>query len=169
MSIHFLIAQLFGLIAVILSIICMHFNSKENILKCMIIGNLLMTIQFFLLNAITGGVVSLVNTIRCIVFYLYKKNNKKKSIITLIIFEIIYISSGIMSWQNIWSILPITATVVFTYGLWQDNILITKIIYAIVGLEWATYDLIVKAYFGVIQSIMQFISSTIASIKYKKK
>lgn len=164
----FLIAQLFGIIAIIINILCIHFNSKEKILKIMIISNILVTIQFFLLNAITGGVVSIINTIRCYIFYLYKKNNKKKSVITLILFEIIYILSGIISWQNIWSIFPIIATVTCTYGLWQDNILITKIIYSIVGIEWLVYDIVVKAYAGIIQSIMQTISSAIAAFKYKK-
>ena len=155
----FLIAQVFGAISILLNIIVVQFKTKEKILIGMIISNLVVATQFFLLNAITGGIISLINVIRCFVFYLFK---------VLLIFEIIVIVSGIISWQNIWSILPIFATIIYTYAIWQDDVLTIKYISAITGLTWAIYDIIVRAYVGVIQGIIQFISSIIAIIRYKK-
>lgn len=165
----FIIAQSLGILAVVFNIITVHFNSKEKILICMTISNLIISIQFFLLNAITGGIISIINVIRCIVFYLLKKENKKTSMLVLIIFEIIVIISGIISWQNIWSILPIIATLTYTYGIWQDDVLKIKYISAIIGTEWSIYDIIVKAYVGFVQGIIQVISSIIAITKYKKR
>lgn len=135
----------------------------------MIISNLIISIQFFLLNAITGGIISIINVIRCIVFYLLKKENIKPSILVLLIFEVIVIISGIISWQNIWSILPIIATLTYTYGIWQDDVLKIKYISVIIGTEWSIYDIIVKAYVGFVQGIIQVISSIIAIIRYKKR
>ena len=164
----FILAQILGILAVVFNIVVVHFNSKEKILIYMAISNLVVAIQFFLLNAITGGIVSLINVIRCIVFYIYKKENKKPSLFVLIIFELIVVISGIFSWQNIWSILPIIATATYTYGIWQDDVLKIKYISAITGGEWALYDIIVRAYVGVIQGIIQVISSIIAIVRYKK-
>lgn len=163
----FLLAQFFGLIAIVFNIVTVHFNSKEKILICMIFSNLVVATQFFLLNAITGGIISLINVIRCIVFYLFKKQNKKPSLFVLLIFEIIVVVSGIISWQNIWSILPIIATATYTYGIWQDDVLRIKYISAIIGCEWSIYDIIVRAYVGFIQGIIQVISSVIAIFRYK--
>jgi len=168
MDAAFIIAQIFGLISIILNIVVVQFNTKEKMLIAMIISNLVVAIQFFLLNAITGGIISLINVIRCIVFYLFKKNKKKPSLHVLFIFEIIVVVSGMMSWQNIWSILPIIATATYTYGIWQDDILKIKYISAIIGGEWAIYDIFVKAYVGFIQGVIQVISSIIAIIRYKK-
>ena len=167
-NLAFIIAQIFGAISIILNIVVVQFKTKEKILIGMIISNLVVATQFFLLNAITGGIISLINVIRCLVFYLFKRNNKKPSLPVLLLFEIIVIGSGIISWQNIWSILPIFATIIYTYGIWQDDVLTIKYISAITGLTWAIYDIIVRAYVGVVQGIIQFISSIIAIIRYKK-
>ena len=87
----------------------------------------------------------------------------------LLIFEIIAIISGIMSWQNIWSVIPIIVTVIYTYGLWQDDVKVIRITTAVVGLGWAIYNVIVMAYVGAIQSISQFVSAMIALVKNKQE
>lgn len=167
-NLTFFIAQALGIISIILNIVLVQFKTKEKILIGMIISNLVAAMQFFLLNAITGGIISLINVIRCIVFYMFKKENKKPSILVLLIFEIIVFVSGIISWQNIWSILPIIATATYTYGIWQDDVLKIKYISAIIGFEWSIYDIIVRAYVGCVQGIIQVTSAIIAIIRYKK-
>ena len=87
----------------------------------------------------------------------------------LLIFEIIAIISGIMSWQNIWSVIPIIVTVIYTYGLWQDDVKVIRITTAIVGLGWTIYNVIVMAYVGAIQEISQFISAIIALVRNKEE
>ena len=165
----FIIAQVFGIISIILNIFIVQFKTKEKMLIGMIISNLVVAIQFFLLNAITGGIISLINVIRCIVFYMFKKGNKKPSLFVLLIFEVIVVVSGIVSWQNIWSLLPIIATATYTYGIWQDDVLKIKYISAIIVFEWSIYDIIVRAYVGFIQGIIKVISSIIAVIRYKRR
>ena len=166
-NLTFFIAQALGIISIILNIVLVQFKTKEKILIGMIISNLVAAMQFFLLNAITGGIISLINVIRCIVFYMFKKENKKPSILVLLIFEIIVFVSGIISWQNIWSILPIIATATYTYGIWQDDVLKIKYISAIIGFEWSIYDIIVRAYVSFVQGIIQIISAIVAIIRYK--
>lgn len=165
----FILAQICGFIALILTVISVQFKTKEKIVMCSVFANLVVAIQFFLLNAITGGIISIINMIRCIIFYYYKKKDKTPSIIVLIVFEIIAIISGIISWQNIWSIIPIMVTLIYTYGMWQDNIRIIRITTAIAGLGWTIYNVIVMAYIGAIQEVSQFISAIIALIKNKYK
>lgn len=165
----FIIAQTFGIIALILTVISIQFKTKEKIVMCSVLANIVVAIQFFLLDAITGGVISIINAIRCIVFYIYKKKDLKPSIITLIIFEIVAIISGCISWQNIWSLIPILVTVLYTYGLWQDNVKVIRITTGIVGGGWAIYDLIVKAYVGALQETSQLISAIIAIYRNKNK
>ena len=58
----------------------------------------------------------------------------------------------------------------YTYlHIWQDDVLKIKYISAIIGTEWSIYDIIVKAYVGFVQGIIQVISSIIAIIRYKKR
>lgn len=164
----FILAQICGIIALILTVIAVQFKTKEKIVMCSVFANIVVAIQFFLLNAITGAVVSIINTIRCIIFYYYKKKDMKPSIIILLIFEIIAVVSGIMSWQNIWSIIPIIVTVIYTYGLWQDNVKVIRITTGIAGFGWAIYDIIVMAYVGAVQEASQLISAIIALARNRK-
>ncbi len=165
----FILAQICGIIALILTVIAVQFKTKEKIVMCSVFANIVVAIQFFLLNAITGAVVSIINAIRCIIFYYYKKKDMKPSIIILLIFEIIAVISGIMSWQNIWSIIPIIVTIVYTYGLWQDNVKVIRIATGIAGLGWAIYDVIVMAYVGAIQEASQLVSAIIALFRNRKE
>ena len=165
----FVLAQICGVIVLILTVISVQFKTKEKIVMCFVFANLVMAIQFFLLNAMTGAIISIINTIRCIIFYYYKKKDKKPSLMILLIFEIVAIVSGMMSWQNMWSVIPIIVTVIYTYGLWQDNVKVIRITTAIVGLGWAIYDIIVMAFVGAIQEISQFVSAMIALIKNKEE
>lgn len=121
----------------------------------------------FLLNATTGVVTSILNMVRCLVFYYYAIRDLKPSLITLIFFEIIAVISGIISWQNMWSLIPIIVSVIYTYGLWQDDVRIIKITTGMAGLGWSIYNIAVKAYVGVIQQTSQLISSIIALYREK--
>ncbi len=56
----FFIAQVFGVISIILNIVIVQFKTKEKMLIGMIASNLVVAMQFFLLNAITGGIISLI-------------------------------------------------------------------------------------------------------------
>ena len=165
----FILAQILGGIVLILTVISVQQKTKEKILIFQIIANIVISIQYFLLDALTGGVVSIINIIRCCIFYIYKKKNMKPSVTFLAIFILIAIVSGIWTWQNIFSVIPIIAAIVFTYGLWQDNVKITKICTAITSGNWGIYNLIVKAYVGALQSLAEFTSSIIAIVREKSK
>lgn len=135
---------------------------------CMVLANIVVAIQYFFLDALTGAVISIINTIRCLVFYFYKKKDMKPSLIVLIIFEIIAIISGAISWQDMWSLIPIIVTVIYTYGLWQDNVKVIRITTGIVGAGWAIYNIVVKAFVGALQETAQLISAIIALYRSRK-
>lgn len=162
---QFILAQICGAIVLVFMVISVQFKTKEKIVMCSVLGNVFAAIQFFLLGALTGAVISVINTIRCLIFYLYKKKDIKPSFVILIIFEIIAIISGITSWQDIWSLIPIIVTIIYTYGLWQDNVKIIRITTGMAGFGWTIYDIVVRAYVGAVQETCQLISAIIALYK----
>lgn len=158
----FILAQLCGIITLVLTVIAIQFKSKEKIVICNIFANAFASIQYLLLGASTGAVISILNTIRDMVFYIFKKKEIKPSFIVLIIFLAIALISGFISWQNIYSIIPIIVTIIYTYGLWQDNIKVIRISTVIIGFGWAIYDVVVKAYVGALQVTCQCLLALIA-------
>jgi len=165
----FILAQICGAIALVLTVVSVQFKEKEKIMICMVLANIVVATEYFLLDALTGAVISILNAIRCLVFYYYKKKNMKPSLFILIVFELIAIISGRISWQNMWSLIPIVVTVIYTYGLWQDNVKVIRITTGIVGLGWATYNVVVEAFIGAIQEASQLISAIIAIYRSKNK
>lgn len=161
----FVMAQICGVLAMILTIVGVQLKTKEEIVLCSVIANIVVAIQFFLLSSYTGFIVSIINAIRCLVFYGYKRRGVAPSILVLIFFETLCIISGIFSWKNIGDIIPIIVTLIYTYGLWQDNVKIIKITTGIAGFGWAIYDIIVMAYVGALQEILQLVSAIIAIVR----
>ncbi len=165
MSFYF--AQLCGLAILICNVISVQFKTKDKVLICFVVANLFGIVQYFLLGAITAAIVYIISTIRCIVFYYYDKKKLKPSLLVLLIFEVIAIISGILSWQDAWSIIPVLVTVVFTYGLWQENITITRITSAFTGFGWVMYNIVVRAYVGALLDGALGVSSIVALIRNK--
>ncbi|MDE5630023.1 MAG: YgjV family protein, partial [Bacilli bacterium] len=79
------------------------------------------------------------------------------------------IITGILTWQDVFSIFPIIGTIIYTYGLWQDNVKIIRLTSAIVAVSWIVYDISVKALVDMVQKASQLISSMIALIRNKNK
>lgn len=166
---RFVIAQICGIVVLLSMIIGVHFKTKEKILLSNVLANTAAIFQYLLLSALTGALVSLLNTIRCVVFYLIKKKDLQPSLLVLLLFEVITIIAGIITWQDIYSILPIIGTMIYTYGLWQDNITTIRITSALVCLGWLVYDATVGAIVDLIQKTTQTISSIIALMRNKKQ
>lgn len=161
----FVMAQICGVLGMILTIVGVQLKTKEKIVLCSVVANIVVAIQFFLLSAYTGFMVSIINAIRCVIFYYYKKKDIQPSIVILIIFEVLCIISGIFSWKSIEDIIPIIVTLIYTYGLWQDNVKVIKITTGIAGFGWAIYNTIVMAYVGALQEILQLVSAIIAIVR----
>jgi len=165
----FILAQICGLIALLITVVNIQLKSKEKIVLLNIWANVAVTIQYFLLGAYTGAVISILNAIRDVVYFLFKKKNLKPSILVLLFFEIVAIILAIMSWQDIWSIIPLVVTIIYTYGLWQDDVKILRITTVIIGYGWTIYDIVVKAYIAALQVTAQGTSALIALIINNRK
>ena len=166
MNWQFITAQIIGAIILVLTVVSIQQKTKERILIFQIVANLLDSAHWFLLAALTGGIIGLINTFRCVVFFYYKKKNKKPSLSILLIFIAIAIVSGLTSWQDYYSLLPIVATIIFTYGLWQDNVSITRICTALTAASWSIYGLVFQGFTRAIGSISEAASAVISIIRY---
>jgi len=162
-----ILAQVFGLCALILMFYSYQKNNKKGFLLVQTFANLFYGIQYFLLNAFSAMVSNIISIIRCIVFYKYENKNKKIPIYILLIFEISIIILGIFTFENIYSIIPVFIACVYTYGTWQKNLKVTYFIGVIVAALWIIYNFVVGAYVAIIGSVIEFIGSVIGLSKLK--
>ena len=161
----FIAGNLVGAVALILSIIGLQQNTDRRFLFFQIIINLLYTLQYFLLNATAGLSICLINTIRCIIFYFYKKK-KKSSIFIFLLFIAIYLFLGIYTFNKPVDIILMVGTAIYTYSLWQSKMKITRLGSLASIISYVIYNIAVRAYSALILDFIDFISISVAIIRY---
>ena len=140
-----------------------HLKEKNKILLLGSFATILSAVSYFLLQAYTGIAMCLVAIIRNIWF---SKSKSKKS---LTIIYLITILLSVFSYQNIFSILNILATIIYTYSLWQESTKSYKLLGIIVNGLMIVYDTYIKSIMGVFFMIISFISSIIGYYKESNK
>lgn len=162
----FIWAQIVGVINLIANFLCLQQKSKNKVLIFQIAINLLYMLQFLIIDIKTGIIISSVNSIRCIVFYIYQKKKLKPSCLVLFVFITATIVGGFVTWQNMYSTLAIIGTLLYTYALWQDNIKTIRKCSVIMSSGWIIYNLLIGVYSSAISEAMGLISALIAIIRY---
>ncbi len=161
-----IVAQILGLLAIISYAISPHAKTKRRVLVFHLISSILYALQYFLLNAFSAVITNTVGAVKCYIFYLYEKKEKEIPKSLFWIFMLIILALGIFTYNNIYSLIPILASVLSLYSVWQDNLKVLRIIIIISSSSWIFYNLIVGAYIGVIGNIFQLVSAIIAIVRF---
>lgn len=140
-----------------------HLKEKNKILLLGSFATSLSAVSYFLLQAYTGIAMCIVAIVRNIWF------NKSKSKKSLIIIYIITILLSVFSYQNIFSILNIFATIIYTYSLWQESTKKYKLLGILVNGLMIVYDIYIQSIMGVLFMIISFVSSIIGYCKENNK
>lgn len=165
----FILAQILAVIAFILDIICMQFKKKSGILVVGIISNTVYALEYAFLGAWTGAISFVIGTIRNITYFIYEKKKYKPNKIVLTIFVLLIIGAGIYTWENITSLLPVIALVLWTIVSWQNNTKWMRLAEAFICVMWIIYDLFVGAYAGIITEFIILFSTMIGMYRYDIK
>lgn len=161
-NIIFIIAQIIGFAAFLISIVAYHRDKKEKILGCMVLSNILNLIHYFLLNAYSGCITKVVGICRDAFIILKGKNKLLSSNIFLVIFVLIYIIAGVYTYNNIWSILPLIAAIIYIIPIWNGNEITVKKTAFICYFLWLIYNIFVFSIAGIVSNIISIISTFIA-------
>lgn len=161
-----IVAQVIRIIGSIFGILGDRSNNPKKIYLFNSIFNLMAGIQYFLLNAITGGITSVLTLVRNVLLYKYKR---KLPIIVLLIYLIITAILDLTAFDGIVSLIPILLVTVYSIGLYLDNIKIFKICTIIVCSFEIIYDFYYNAYVGIFFCVLDIILIIISFKDLKKK
>jgi len=161
-NITIIIAQALGFISFIISLIAFHKRKKEKILRSMILSNIFDLIHYLLLEAYSGCITKLLAIFRN-VFVIFKDKYKAlSSNMFLYIFILLYIISGIWTFENIWSIFPIISALIYAIAIWKGNELTLKKAACAGYFLWLVYNILVLSVSGIISNIVSIFSLFIA-------
>ncbi len=157
-----------GGIALILIFISYFFNKKEIFLFVQIFANFFYALSFIFVNALVGGLNTLISIIRILILYFYIKKGKDPPIIFIPLFAIIYIIIGVIFIKDYYDIITIITPILFTIAMWMKNMQITRYYLIIPNLLLIIYSIINTAYTSAILSFVEILILVIAILKQKR-
>ena len=159
------VAQIVGLVGIVCSLLSFQQKERNRVMLFQMTASALFCIQLFMVGAITGGCVDSISFVRTAIF---SQNDKKwaSSPIWLGVFVVAMIVTGIFTWEDAWSILPIIGSVLSTIALWMKKSSHIRIISLFVGPCWLIYNLIHGAYTGALNEVLAMTSIVIGIVRY---
>ena len=163
------LAQGVAILIIILMAIGAQSKTQKMFLFYQVAINFLYVLHYGLLSATTAVAISVICVVRTLIFFLYKKAEKALPIWLLITIFAVVIGAGIATWDNWLSIIPILATMAFTYGQWQHNVQTTRKTVIAGDFGWVVYNLFYFGYTDLIGKIVEITSCSIALYRNRKK
>jgi len=167
MDTQYIISQICVIFAIISLGISYLSKDKTKILILSIIYALFYGTHNFLLGAITGVAMNIISIIRNAWFYINAKNQTKNKLYVLVSLCVLAIILGMISYTNITSLIPIIATILYTYSVWQDNTKIYRWMALPISALWITYNVCFKSVFGIILELILLAFEIVGIIKIK--
>jgi len=161
-----ILIQLLGLIALVSWVSSVQLRKKSSILQCQILASVFYCLHYALLHATSAAAVSVVSIFRLLTIYLIERTGRKVSVWVLVLFIIILIGVGTLTYSGFLSTIPIIITILYTYGTWQPNTKMLRIIFFICGWMWIYFNYSVGSYILIIGNALEIISSTVSFFRF---
>lgn len=161
----YLLSQICVIISVIILGTTYFLKDKIKILILCLVYCIFYGIHYLLLGAITGSLMNLISFLRNLWFYKNSKNNKKNSKVVLYVLFLISCVFCIISYSDVFSLISLTASLLSTYSIWQDNVKIYKFLAIPVSICFIIYAFHISSVVAIITEIVLLITEIVAIIK----
>ena len=166
---NFTVAQIFGVLGIIFSVLSMQMKTKKNIMIMLLLLNLMSALNFLFLDSLSGSLVCFFAVFETFVNYLYDSKKKKVPIYIICFYVVVNIALGLSTYKGPLDIIPIVCALLYCATVCtkkESNI--RKEMFCNQTL-WLIYDIIVKAYMFSVSNILTLISIIISMIRYDFK
>ena len=159
-----LLAQIIGFIGTIIIVFGMQQKKYGHIVFCKISNEFIAAIHYFLLGGYTG---MLINFASCFTngVYWYRNKKGKSTLIFQIIFGIMFVILGALSWHGPISIFVVAAKLISSVSLGINNPRIIRILNLISNPCWLIYNIYMGSIPGIISDILVIGSVVVAVVR----
>ncbi len=163
---NYWLGQIFGIFALITLAYSFKENRKDKLLKYQIYSNSFCALQYLCLGrkAYTGVLLHFMCIVRNLIYYKY--DNKDVPLKWFVVCVLVMIFMSLLSYENIWSLLPMIGIVLNTWGLWQRKLPISRKCEAIAAMLLVIYNIQVLAWGGVLANGFEFVVTVIAILRF---
>lgn len=166
---NFYIAQVFGVLGIIFSVLSMQMKTKKNIMLMFLGLNTASALNFFFLESYSGCYVCLFGILETVINFIFDKKNKKVPLYVIGLYIVVNIILGLSTYNSLLDIIPIACAILYCFSVSakkEQNV--RNLMFGNQAL-WLVYDIKVKAYMFSCSNILTLVSYIIASYKYRNK
>ena len=157
---------IFQILVAIVLILAIFQKEKWKMMLLYVVDNVLLAVMFFAFGRISAGIMSIVGATRMFVFMIYALKKLKPNIFWLLFFEISFIVSTILMWQDTLDLMPLFALMLSCFGGWQDNPFVLRLFFIFNGALYVAYEAIIGAYISLAVEIINLICTIIGFVYY---
>ena len=168
---NYILSQISGYIALIFISISYFCRKKSKFMLFQIIADIFYAGSYLFVNLYVAGLITIVSTIRCIVFYFCEKKEYKHTLSILPIFIVGYIIVAIIFWTELSDIVPLITATFYTFAYVLKNVQIIRYITLIPNTMLIIYNIIFRTYSNAVLDILEtfvVIASIITFHKIRK-
>lgn len=167
LSISYILSQIFIILNYIFLIITYQLKDRKKIIFFNIASLTSAGLSYIFLSAYTGLAMVIVSIIRNIIFIFNSNQNKttKKDLYILISIYLLIIILAIFTYDGLWSLMSVLATIIYTYSVWQKNTKVYKWLGIPVSLCWLSYNIYIASIFGIVLESILMSSAIIGLIR----
>ena len=166
-----LIGQFFGILAVILGFVSFQMPTQKKVLIAQIATSVVFIIHYILIGATSAVWLNLVGLFRNIAYFSRESGVKAKFLYSRnlpIVFAVIMAIMGVLSWENVYSLLIIFGITINTICLSFKNPQNLRKSILISSPLVLLYDVVVISVGGIVYESVAIISSIIGIIRFRK-
>lgn len=177
----YVFGQICGLIGTVISIFKPQFREKKHILICILLVNIMCTINFSLLGqAGSAALVCMVAILQSGVSLIHERRGTTASRFEVIIFFVLYVGAGLLgiicaegfvlelSWQNLLSLLPVIGALMLMFSVFAKGEQRVRFFLLLNGSVWLVYSAVNGAT-TVFTNLATLSSTAYALWKYRDK
>ena len=162
---HFdLFAQAAGYIAMALTILSFQFRKHRWIMAFMTASSVFWILHYVMLGLYPAAAINTMNMFRNYIYSLRVKKGINTKLIPAF-FVVVAAASVFATWENVWSVLPLMASIIATIANWQTQTTKLKLLSCPRYGLWLAYDIINGSQAGVINDAFTIGSIVVSLVK----
>jgi hypothetical protein len=124
--------------------------------------------SYIFVNLYVAGLITILSTIRCIIFYICDKKEYKKTIWLLPIFILGYALITIFFWTNYSDIVPLVTGILFTIAYILKDVQTIRYVTLIPNSMLIVYNIVFKTYSNAILDILETIVVIVSIVTFHR-
>lgn len=165
----FITAQFFGILVIIANVLSMQMKKKKQIILMFILANLFSAINFVLLQSYSGAIICIFAIVQTFINKIFENKNKQVPRWLIIIYVVISIILGAITFKSYIDILPIICSILYSLTIIQDKEKNIRRISLVNIILWIIYDIVCQAYTAAISDSLMTISTLIGMYRFDYK